>query len=97
MIMKVSEIKMGLSNVSVTAKVIDVGDTREVMTRYGRRTVANATIEDDTGEINLSLWQDQIDRVKIGNMVNITGAYVSEFGGKLQLNIPRSGSMEVTG
>lgn len=93
--MNINEIKLGMSNVSITGKVIDVGEAREVMTRYGRRSVANATIEDATGEISLSLWQDQINRVKPGDKVNITGAYVSEFGGKLQLNIPRSGKIEV--
>ena len=93
--MKINEIKIGLSGVSVEAKVIDVEETREVMTRYGRRRVANATIEDDTGEIVLSLWEDQIDSVKPGDKITVTGAYVSEFQGRLQLNIPKSGKMEV--
>lgn len=93
--MKINEIKLGMSNVSVTAKVIDVEDRREVMTRYGRRSVANATIEDDTGEIGLSLWQDQINAINSGDKINITGAYVTEFRGKLQLSIPRSGKIEV--
>ena len=93
--MKINEIKIGLSAVSVEAKVIDVGEIREVMTRYGKRNVANATIEDDSGEITLSLWEDQITSVKPGDKITITGAYISEFQGKLQLNMPRSGKMEV--
>jgi len=93
--MNINEIKIGMSNISVTAKIIDVGEPREVMTRYGRRTVADATIEDDSGEIGLSLWQDQINAVKPGNKINVVGAYVSEFQGRLQLSIPRAGRIEI--
>lgn len=93
--MKIGEIKRGMSNVSLEAKVIDISETRDVMTRFGRRSVADALIEDETGQISVSLWQDQIDRVSVGDMISITGAFVTEFRGKLQLNVPRSGRIQV--
>jgi replication factor A1 len=93
--MKISEIKSGMSNVSVEAKVIDISEARDVQTRYGSRSVADATLEDGTGQINLSLWQDQINSVKIGDKVVVTGAYTTEFRDRLQLNIPRAGKIEV--
>jgi hypothetical protein len=34
--------------------------------------------------------------VNIGDKVRITGAFVSTFRDRLQLNIPRSGKIEVT-
>ncbi|MEM7821192.1 MAG: OB-fold nucleic acid binding domain-containing protein [Candidatus Aenigmatarchaeota archaeon] len=93
--MKINEIKRGMSNVSVEGRVINIEEEREVMTKFGRRRVANASIEDETGEITLSLWQEQIDRIKEGDNVSISGAFVTEFRGKLQLNIPRSGKIEI--
>lgn len=93
--MKINEIKRGTSNISLEAKVIDISEIREVMTRFGRRDVADATLEDDTGEIKLTLWQDQIKMVKVGSKVNITGAFATEFREKLQLSVPRSGKLEV--
>lgn len=93
--MKINEVKRGLSNISLQAKVIDVSESREVQTRFGKRNVADAILEDDTGQISLTLWEDKINSVAAGDTVNIEGAYVTEFRDKLQLNIPRSGKVEV--
>ena len=92
--MKISEIKRGSSNVNIQAKVIDVSDPRDVQTKYGKRSVADATLEDDSGQITLTLWEEKIGSVKIGDVIEIAGAYVTEFRDKLQLNIPRTGKVE---
>lgn len=93
--MKINEIKRGISNVSVQAKIIDISEAREVNTKYGKRNVADATIEDETGQMGVSLWEDQINSVAVGDTVIINGAYVTEFREKLQLSIPRTGKLEV--
>ena len=93
--MKIGEIKRGMSNISIQAKVIDIADSREVNTRFGKKNVADAVLEDGSGEIKLSLWENQINEVSVGNTVNVSGAYVTEFRDQLQLNIPRSGKLEV--
>ena len=93
--MKISEIKRGLSGISVTAKIIDISDTRDVQTKYGRRSVADATLEDETGQITMSLWENQINAVAVGDTVTVNGAYVTEFRDRLQLSIPRTGKIEV--
>jgi replication factor A1 len=93
--MKISEIQKGMSNVTTEGKIIDISDPREVQTRYGKKNVADALIEDDSGQIKISLWEDQIEAVKVGDKVTVTGAYVTEFREAMQLNIPRTGKMEV--
>jgi replication factor A1 len=93
--MKINEIKNGMSGVFTEGEITVKSEARRVNTRYGERSVADAMIEDDTGTIKISLWEDQIDRVKIGNKVSINGAYVTEFRNELQLNIPRSGKLEI--
>lgn len=95
MILKINEIKRGISNVETEGKIIDISDHRDVNTRYGRRRVADAMIEDDTGQIKLTLWENQIDSVKVGDKVHIAGGYVTEFRDALQLNIPKSGKLEI--
>jgi replication factor A1 len=94
-IMKISEIKSGMSNVTVEGKIIDISETRDVQTRYGKRSVADAIIEDETGQIKLSLWENQISSVSVGDRVMVTGAYATEFRDTLQLSIPRSGKIEL--
>jgi replication factor A1 len=93
--MKIAEIKRGMSSIVIEATVIDISDERDVQTKYGRKSVADALLEDDTGQINMSLWEDQITSVSVGDKVSVSGAYVTEFRDKLQLNIPKSGKLEV--
>jgi ssDNA-binding replication factor A large subunit len=93
--MKISDIKVGMNDVSLQARVVEISPVRDVQTRYGPRTVADIILEDDTGQVSLSLWGEQIARVSVGNDVTITGGYVTQFRDKLQLNIPKAGRLLV--
>ena len=85
-----------MDNVNLTAKIISISEPREVMTKLGYRTrVATATMEDDTGKIELTLWGKQIDEINEGNTLEIKDGYIREFRGELQLNIPRKGQMKI--
>lgn len=95
--MKISEIKRGTNNVEVEARVVDKGEKREVNTKYGRKAVADVTLEDETGQITLSLWEEKIDAVRVGDMVKLEGGYITEFRDKMQLNLPRNGKLEIVG
>ena len=92
--MKISDIRYGTSNISITAKIVDIEDIREVKTKFGPTTVCNATIEDETGQIKLTLWGNQIDKVKKGDVITIENGYVREFGGDLFVNVGRKGKIE---
>jgi len=93
--MKISEIRLGMSGITVEGKVIDKTEARRVQTRYGLRSVCDATLEDETGSIKMSLWEEAIDMVNIGDKIRISDVYVTEFRNQLQLNMPRSGKLEV--
>ena len=93
--MKINEIKLGMSILSIEGKIVSKSEPRSVQTRFGPRSVADAELEDETGKIKLSLWEQQIDLVSVGDKVKINGAYVTEFSNQLQLSIPRSGVLEV--
>ena len=93
--MKISELRNGMSGVSTEGKIVSKSEARRVNTRYGERSVADVRLQDDTGTIKMSLWEKTIDMVDVGDEVIVDGAYVSEFRDELQLNIPRSGKVEV--
>lgn len=94
--MKISELKAGTGNVDITAEVIAIEEPREVVTKFGKKIrVANATIRDDSGEITLSLWGDEIDKVAIGDKVHIENGWVSEFKGTPQLSTGKYGKLTV--
>jgi len=94
-LLKINEIEPGMNNVSVEGMIIEKSEPRSVNTKYGQRSVADVKLEDGTGTIKLSLWEQQIDLVKYGDIVSITGAYITEYRDVIQLNIPRSGTIEV--
>lgn len=95
--MQIKELRDGERGINIIAKVVQKGEPREVQSRYGNRTyrVADCKIEDETGTIKLSLWDDQIDQVQIGNTVKIENGYINSFRGELQLNSGKYGKLSV--
>lgn len=92
---KISELKSGQGNVNVEAKVKSKSEPR-VINKYGRELkVANAIVEDDSGEITLTLWNSDVDKVEVGKVIKITNGYVSEFNGVKQLTPGKFGKLEV--
>jgi replication factor A1 len=95
--MKISEITPGQGNIDITAEVVSIDEPRQ-FEKYGRQLrVTNATIKDDTGEIKLTLWNDDIDRIKPNQTVHISGGYCNEFQGNKQLTTGKMGKLEVLG
>ena len=93
--MNIAELKPRQGNVSIEAEVIDIGETKE-FEKFGRKgRVANATIKDGSGEIKLTLWNDDIDKIKKGNKIKITNGYINEFQGEKQLTAGKFGKLEV--
>jgi replication factor A1 len=92
--MKISDLKPGTGNATIDAEVTAIEQPRDVLTRFGKRTrVANATIKDDSGEITLSLWGEDIDKVAIGDKIKVENGWVSEFKGSPQLSAGKYGKI----
>lgn len=93
--MKINELK-AKENASIEADVKEVEDSREVMTRYGKKVkVTNVILEDETGDVKLTVWGEEIDNIKVGNRLKITDGWVNEFKGDLQISLGKNGKMEV--
>jgi len=93
--MNIAELKPRQGNVIIEAEVVDVGETKE-FEKFGRKgRVANATIKDESGEIKLTLWNDDIDKIKKGDKIKISNGYVNEFQGEKQLTAGKFGKLEV--
>ena len=87
----------GMRKVDIEAKVTQKSDPREVHSRYTNETysVADAIIEDETGTIKLTLWNEQIEQVSVGDIVRIENGYIKSFRGELQLNAGKYGTLKV--
>src|SRR3989338_4500478 len=95
--MQIKDLKPKMWNVDVVVDIIDVGAAREFQ-KFGKPgRVATAIAKDETGDVKLSLWNEDIDKVKAGDKVHISNGYVNEWQGELQLTTGRMGKMEIVG
>ena len=93
---KVGDLRFGMKGVTVTGKIVEISPARRVFTRWGTEAHVSAVkISDETGSIRLSLWNNQIDLVHVGDEVEILNCSVSRFAGELQLRLGRKGSISV--
>ena len=95
--MKIKELRDGMKRVSIQAKVTEKSDPREVTSRFKDQTykVSTALIADETGTIKLTLWNDQIDLVNVGDIVRVENGYITSFRGEIQLNAGKFGTLTV--
>lgn len=95
--MKIKDLKDGMKGVEVEGKVVEKTGPREVISRYKDQVyrVANAVISDDTGNIKLTLWNDQIEQVNVNDNVKIEKGYITSFRGEIQLNVGKYGKLSV--
>jgi len=93
--MNISEVKDGMMGVNIKGKVKSIGEIREVNTRFGPNKVAEAVVEDSTGQIKLTLWGDQIEKVKIGKTVEVINGMTREWQDQVQISVGRRGELKV--
>jgi replication factor A1 len=92
--MKISELKAGMRNVSITGKIDSVGEPRTVNLKAGgTNTVADAIISDESGNIKLSLWGEEINNVQPGDRVSVENGYINTFRGENSLNVGKFGKL----
>ena len=90
-LLQIRDLRAGMKEVNLKAKVLEIARPTLVFTRFGNyASVANALIADETGTIKLCLWNEQINSISVGDTVQIENARVSMFRGERQLRIGKS-------
>ncbi|MGQ9582162.1 MAG: single-stranded DNA-binding protein [Thermoplasmatota archaeon] len=91
---KIKDLTPQHNKVNVLAKVVKLGEVREVPSRYGPpRRVSDTVIGDETGTIVMSLWQEQVGTVTEGDVIYIDNGYISLYRGHMRLNIGKYGAL----
>ena len=81
-------------NVSLKGKIIDKSGTRTFSRMGSNGRVALAVLEDSTGKVQVTLWDDEIDLIEVGDEVEIENGYVKEFRGDKQVSSGREGKIK---
>ncbi|MCL2358400.1 MAG: DNA-binding protein [Nitrososphaerota archaeon] len=88
----------GMKRVDVEGKIVEKGDPREVKSRFKDETyrIVDAVLADESGSIKLTLWNEQIEQVNVGDNIKVENGYVTSFKGETQLNVGKFGKLTVS-
>lgn len=94
---KIGELTPNSKAVNVTAKVVSKGEVRSTSSGRDLTThrVVDVLVGDETGCIYLNLWDNNIEKAKEGDTLNIKNGYINLFRGNMRLNIGRYGSFDI--
>jgi hypothetical protein len=87
---KISEITAGMT-CTLQATLTHIGESRVFETRYGPRRLVQAILTDDSGAIELNLWGNQSDGLKVGDQVKLTNVYARSYSEQLQVSVGKEG------
>jgi replication factor A1 len=91
----VAELKPRMKNVTISFKVMELGEEREVTSRNDNAThrVLDAVVADSTGCVAVPLWDEAIDNIEAGATYTLKNGYTGLFRGNLRLNVGKYGEL----
>ncbi|MHA2433010.1 MAG: hypothetical protein ACXADO_07280, partial [Candidatus Thorarchaeota archaeon] len=91
----VAELRPRMKNLTISFKVLELGEEREVSSRRDMTThrVLDAVVGDSTGTVAVPLWDDTIDNIEAGKTYLLKNGYTGLFRGNLRLNIGKYGEV----
>lgn len=94
--MKANRVKPGMRNLNLELKVVEKGEPHHFESDKGEGRVATAVCEDDSGKVNVSLWNEDIDRVEVGDKISIENGYSRLFKDEVHVSAGRYGELKVS-
>ena len=91
--MKVNELQDKTPVPEIELQILELAEAKT--TSYGNIQAIKA--KDDTGEVELNLWNDQIGQFKAGDQVRLTKGWCKEYRGQLQVSAGKFGKIERVG
>lgn len=94
--MKVSDLGDRMEVDELVVDIVDKEEPRDFESQSGSSgRVCNAVGEDDTGKVTVTLWNDEIDQVEVGQTIKITDGWSKEYQGQIEVSAGKYGSLEV--
>ncbi len=93
--MKIKDLQVNQGNVDLLVEVTEKDEPRtfEKFGKSGR--VCDAKVKDGTGSVTLTLWNDDIGVIKVGDKIHLQNGWCSEFRGTKQVSAGKAGKIEV--
>lgn len=95
--MEIKDLKPNTGNVDLVLEVVEKEEPR-TFEKFGKvGKVCNAKVKDETGEIKLTLWNEDIDNVNAGDKIHLENGWCSEYRDELQISAGKFGKIEIVG
>jgi replication factor A1 len=92
--MKIREVQPNATATLDYVTVVRKEAVRE-FNKYGKSgRVCTCIIKDASGEMELTLWNNDTDLVEEGEKIKITDGWVKEWNGKMQISTGKNGKIE---
>ena len=96
---KIGNLRTGMSIVNVAGRVANIGTMREFNRRDGGTgRVVSVLLEDETGTVRLSLWDDDVkmvDDMEPGTIIAVENGYTRLSLGDVGLNVGQNGTLQI--
>ena len=93
--MEIKDLQPRMGNVDIILNITEKGDVR-TFEKFGKSgKVCTTVATDSSGKISLTLWNDDVDKVAVGDKIQIKNGWVGEYQGELQLSTSKFGTLEV--
>ncbi len=82
----------------IVLTIVEKSEPREFQSKWSGASgrVCDAVGTDEEGEnVNLTLWNDDIDRVEVNAKIKITNGWVSSFKNQLQVSTGKFGKLDI--
>lgn len=82
----------------IVLTVIEKGEPREFQSKWSGASgrVCDAVGQDEEGDsVNITLWNDDIERVEVNVKVKITNGWASSYKNQLQVSTGKYGKLEI--
>jgi ssDNA-binding replication factor A large subunit len=91
--MKIQELKPGMEDVDLIARIVELKEPRKVTT-YNKieHTIVEGTVEDDSGAASITVWDDiiqQLDGLVKGDSVKLSKCFITSFKRVIHINLGR--------
>ena len=96
--MKIEDLRPGMEGVDLEVSVLRLEEQREVTTHSGiTHVLVEGEVEDDSGSIRLTVWNDSIEQlmnVNLGNRLELKNCFITSFKGVLSANVGRDSKVQ---
>jgi len=93
----ISELEDGMKGIELSGEIKTIFPTKEFERNGKKGKLKSLILGDETGEVRLTLWNDQIDKydLSVGSKIKINNGIVSAYNEKKQVGLGFNGEIEI--